>query len=306
MDDQKFEATLQRIKDDHERGASELARECLAIMAESARKTVVTDEGGLIELLRQRADKLARMRPSMATIQNLLHRWCELVSNEKHNGLAAMRLEAARYADELIEYSLRSVAETALQLATQVGPNCTLMTHSLSSTVLSVFRGLKKQGVKAIITESRPLCEGRLLATRLSEWGVPTTYITEAQIGIFVSQADAVIVGADSLLPDGSVINKAGTLLLALAAHDQGVPFYVCCESFKRRTEEMDEPVLEAMHPSELDAPSLTHVEIQNIYFDVTPARLISAWFDEQGMHRNEQAEDRNSSGAVDGGNSAE
>ena len=291
MDDQTFERALARIKEDHERGASELARECMAIMAESARKTVVADEAGLIELLRQRADKLALVRPSMATIQNLLHRWCELVSHEKHNGLAAMRLEAARYADERIEYSLRAVAETALQLATHVGPNCTLMTHSLSSTVLSVFRGLKEQGVKAIITESRPLCEGRLLATRLSEWGVPTTFITEAQIGLFVSKADAVIVGADSLLPDGSMINKAGTSLLALAAYDQSIPFYVCCESFKRRTEEMGEPALEVMDPSELDTPSLPHVEVQNIYFDITPARLVSAWFDEKGMHLNEQDE---------------
>lgn len=291
MDDQSFEQTLTRIKEDHERGASELARECLAVMAESARITVVADESSLIELLLQRADKLAMARPSMATIQNLLHRWCELVSNDKHNGLAVMRMEAARYADELIEYSLRAVAETALQVAAHVGPNCTLMTHSLSSTVLSVFRGLKEQGVKAIITESRPLYEGRLLATRLSEWGVPTTFITEAQMGLFVSKADAVIVGADSLLPDGSMVNKAGTSLLALTAYDQGIPFYACCESFKSHTEAMDEPELEVMDPSELDTPSLPHVEIQNIYFDITPARLISAWFDEKGMRLNEHDE---------------
>jgi translation initiation factor eIF-2B subunit delta len=287
MDEQTFETTLASIRADRERGASELARECLAVMAETARHTLAKDEAELNGLLHRRAECLAQARPSMAPIYNLLQRWLTLFNNERDVGLGTARVQAARLADELIEYSLRAVGETARQLASHLGPDRTLMTHSLSSTVLAVFRGLHGQGLKAIITESRPLYEGRLLAKRLSDWHVPTTLITDAQIGLFVSQADAVVIGADSLLPDGSLVNKAGSYPLALAARDQGVPFYVCCESFKRRSEAMGVPELEAMDATELDGPELSDVQVQNIYFDITPARLISAWFDEKGMHPN-------------------
>jgi len=163
-----------------------------------------------------------------------------------------------------------------------------LFSHSLSRTVLDVFKILSVQGAQAIITESRPLNEGHQLAKQLSEWHIPTTLITDAQMGLFISKADAVLVGADTLLADGSLINKAGTYPLALLAHENNLPFYVCCESFKRRTDTMGTPELESMSSSELQAPQYSGVKIENIYFDITPSYLITAWFDENGMHNNE------------------
>ena len=153
------------------------------------------------------------------------------------------------------------------------------MTHSLSSTVVELFRLLAASGggVCAIVTESRPLCEGHRLAERLSAWAVSTTLITDAQAGLFVGRADAVVVGADAVLADGGVVNKAGTYPLALLARDAGVPFYVCCESFKRRRPGLPAPEPEEMDAAELGAPELPHVTARNVYFDVTPARLLTA-----------------------------
>ena len=105
-----------------------------------------------------------------------------------------------------------------------------------------------------------------------------------------------VLIGADSILADGSVINKAGTYVLALVAHDQGVPVYVCAESCKRRPLQLPEPALEEMDPAELSPgePSLgPHVRVRNIYFDRTPARLISGWIDEHGVRLNSPSESR-------------
>jgi translation initiation factor eIF-2B subunit delta len=144
-----------------------------------------------------------------------------------------------------------------------------------------------------IVTESRPLYEGRLVATRLSEWAISTTLITDAQLGLFVPQADIALLGADSVLADGSVINKAGTYVLALAAHDHQVPVYVCAESFKHRPAHLPEPTLEEMDPVELSpaqTQSLPHVSVRNIYFDRTPARLISGWVDEHGVQLNDRS----------------
>ena len=279
MDEQRFKESLHMIETDRQRGASELARVCLTLIAESARNIAAKDGVELMRLLEQRAAKLALARPSMAPIRNLLDRWCSEITTEKD--LSELRLQAAHTAEALIDYSRWAVVEAAGRAASHIGPGKRLMTHSLSSTVLAVFQQLRGQGLEVIVTESRPLNEGHLLAKRLSEWAIPTTLITDAQMGLFGTQADAVIVGADTLLQDGGVINKVGTYLLALVARDQGIPFYVCCESFKRLTKGMETPELEHMEAAELGAPPLPGVDVQNVYFDITPARLVNAWFDE-------------------------
>ncbi len=76
-----------------------------------------------------------------------------------------------------------------------------------------------------------------------------------------------------------------GSYLLALAARDCGVPFYVCFESFKRTSRNAEEFELEEMDPAELSPPDLPGILVRNVYFDITPARLVTAWVDENGVH---------------------
>lgn len=279
----QFNLAIAEIRADRARGASELARRCLAILAEAARALPATDAVDLRERLLALAAELAVARPSMAPVQNLLRRWREECGIDAGMDLSLARRLAAERAEILIAASRRAVTECAAQAARLLGPGRTVMTHSLSSTVAEVCRLLKDDGLRMIVTESRPLEEGGRLAERLSAWRVPTVYITDAQMGLFVAQADAVLVGADSVLADGAVINKAGTGLLALAAGERGVPFYVCCESFKWRGAGESPPELEEMAPAELGAPGWPGVTVRNVYFDLTPARLVAAWIDETG-----------------------
>jgi translation initiation factor 2B subunit (eIF-2B alpha/beta/delta family) len=281
MSEEGFQSALDAFNANREQGASELARRALRILAESASSIPATTTAELMLLLNEQANSLVAARPSMAPVNNLISRW--LNGLRKHSGLepGPMRSAAVEEAEALIQYSEAAVLEVAQRTAHYLGPGRTLFTHSLSSTVAAVFEQLREQSVRAIITESRPLQEGYLLAGELSEWGIPTTLITEAQAGLFIGEADAVLVGADSLLPDGSLVNKAGSYLVALAAREQNVPFYVCCESFKRRSPEMGEPLLEEMAPTELGAPRFQGVEVKNCYFDITPPQLISGWIDE-------------------------
>jgi translation initiation factor 2B subunit (eIF-2B alpha/beta/delta family) len=279
----QFNLAIAEIRDDRASGASELARRCLAILAEAARSLPAADSADLREALRALAAGLATARPSMTPVQNLLGRWREGLNIDAGMELALVRRLAAERAEALIAASRRAVTECAAHAARLLGPGRTLMTHSFSSTVLEVCRLLKDDGLRMIATESRPLNEGGRLVERLSAWNAPAVYITDAQMGLFVAQADAVLVGADSVLADGAVVNKAGTSLLALAARERGVPFYVCCESFKRRGAAEPPPELEEMSPAELGAPDWSGVTVRNVYFDLTPARLVSAWIDETG-----------------------
>jgi len=286
MNQHSFNLALESIRNNHQSGASELARKCLSIVAESAYKTPADNATELKQLLMQRAAQLATIRPSMTPIENLLNTWHSTISLLPETELPVMREQAAVAANDLIKTSHQAVQQCATRAAEYLGPNQTLFTHSLSNTVMEVFKTLSSQGTQAIITESRPLNEGYLLAKQLSERHIPTTLITDAQMGLFITKADVVLVGADTLLADGSLINKAGTYPLALMAYEHSIPFYVCCESFKQRTEAMGTPELEKMSIAELQAPQLPGVTIQNIYFDITPAHMISAWFEENEMHQ--------------------
>jgi translation initiation factor 2B subunit (eIF-2B alpha/beta/delta family) len=281
MSEEEFQSALDAFNANREQGASELARRALRILAGSASSIPATTTAELMALLDEQANSLVAARPSMAPVNNLLNQWLEGVRKHSELELRLMRGAAVEEAEALIQHSEAAVLEVAQRTAHYLGPGRTLFTHSLSSTVAAVFEQLRERLVRAIITESRPLQEGYLLAGELSEWGIPTTLITEAQAGLFIGEADAVVMGADSLLPDGSLVNKAGSYLVALAAREQNVPFYVCCESFKRRTAEMGEPVLEEMAPVELGAPRFEGVEVKNCYFDITPTHLISGWIDE-------------------------
>ncbi|MFA7095184.1 MAG: translation initiation factor eIF-2B [Gammaproteobacteria bacterium] len=289
MDEHALRERIRPVVEDRTHGASELARICLAIGAEVALREEARSSAELHECLERLAAALRAARPSMAPVHNLLQRWLERLTGLSELELAAARQAAAAAADEVAQQALRATRETVRRACDFIGGGKTIMTHSLSSTVREVFHGLKDHDVRAIVSEARPLCEGHALTAQLADWGIPTTLITDAQMGLFVRQADLVLVGADSLTEDGAAVNKAGTYLLALAARDQGIPFYVCCETFKRRVPGMGALELEEMDPAEIAAPGRPQVTVRNVYFDLTPRRLISGWISEQGVQVWEQ-----------------
>ena len=286
MDDPAFETALHELRTDRVQGASELARRCLDLLARSAQVVPASECSELLDALVCRCDRLTAARPSMAPIQNLLTAWKSSLTGLDSSSLPALRSAAADKAREGIRESNRAMVKVLENSAGYIGSDKTIITHSLSSTVLGIFERLKDRNIRVIATESRPLNEGYILSRQLSEWSISTQLITDAQLGLFVTQADLALLGADSLLPDGSLVNKAGSYLLALAAHDKGVPLYICCESYKHRKAGLEKLRLEEMEEGELGMPGLPGVKVRNFYFDITPARLIDRWIDEAGVHK--------------------
>jgi translation initiation factor 2B subunit (eIF-2B alpha/beta/delta family) len=292
MDEAEFATGLRELTADRMRGASELARQSLALCARSARATPAASADALRGLLERRAAALVAARPSMAPIGNLLARWRDALGPVAGDELSMLRHRAEAAAQELIESSQQALGRAAAAAAKQIGDGKTIITHSLSASVSEALHRLRGRSTRVIVTESRPLLEGHTLARKLVQWGLGTTLITDAEVGLFVAEADVALVGADSLCADGSVVNKVGTYLLALAARDRGIPFYVCCESFKLRMLGMPPVELEEMDPGELAAPELGDLRVRNCYFDITPSRLVSGWIDEQGQRTRWEAND--------------
>ena len=105
----------------------------------------------------------------------------------------------------------------------------TILTFSRSGTIINVLKLWKKKNpnLNVIISESRPEFEGRLMAKELLKSGFKINLITDAMTGMFVKNVDAVIIGADAVLRNKNVINKTGSLSLALLCKHYKKPFYV-------------------------------------------------------------------------------
>ncbi|MFQ5759767.1 MAG: translation initiation factor eIF-2B, partial [Acidiferrobacterales bacterium] len=274
---------ISQIREDREHGASELARTCLDALARHTDSIEVTSNEALRRQLIELAQELQSARSTMAAITNLIGEWIAAVERLPAGNVSTLRDDIKSISTTLILASENAVSSAAAHAAELVGTGKTIITHSLSSTVVAVFERLVGN-VKAIVTESRPPSEGRRLAAKLSELGIETDFISDQQMGLFAKRADVALVGADTIAGDGSVIDKAGTYLLALAARDRGSPFYVCFESFKHSHVSPVDVALEEHDPAEIDPSKLAHVKAHNIYFDVTPPELVTAWISEHGI----------------------
>ncbi len=283
-------ARLTEIKEDRVNGASELSRRALMAMSTLAKLASAATQEDLLFQLRVFGRELMNSRPSMAPLTNLAGRLLYLVEAQAGTArtVEELRQLITVACHQLVEESQRAVREIAAHAFHFIHNGMTVFTHSRSATVYETFKVARSAGisVSAIVTESRPLFEGRTTARELSALGVPVTLTVDSAGGQVMRSADLCVVGADSVLSDGSVINKIGTFPLALSAREYDKPFYVLCEKskfnlrslFEHRCE-MEERETSEVLPYAPDAL----VTVKNPYFEKTPSRLISKLITEDG-----------------------
>lgn len=153
------------------------------------------------------------------------------------------------------------------------------------------------------VDETRPRNQGaRLTAWELGEAGIPHTVIPDNTGGHLMQHGmvDLVIVGSDRTTLNGDVANKIGTYLKALAAYDNGIPFYVALPSTSidwnlkdgiseipieqrdgREVTMMEGLLGDQIHEFRI-IPEKT--KVANYGFDVTPARLVTGLITERGI----------------------
>ncbi|MCD6479539.1 S-methyl-5-thioribose-1-phosphate isomerase [Candidatus Bathyarchaeota archaeon] len=211
------------------------------------------------------------------------------------------RIRAARWESvEELNRLMEAVAEEFIQRfrearkriedigSRRILPGTRILTHCHSSAVIGVLRAAKRRGIEfeVICTETRPLYQGRITAKELLEMGVRTTMIVDSAVRTFLKQVDLVLVGADAITSEGNIINKIGTSLIALAAQEARVPFYVVTEllKFDPQTIHGDYEAIEERAASEIwpDAPE--GLAIRNPAFDVTRRDYIHGIICEEGV----------------------
>jgi methylthioribose-1-phosphate isomerase len=154
------------------------------------------------------------------------------------------------------------------------------------------------------VDETRPRNQGaRLTAWELAQHGVPHTVITDNAGGYLMQKGlvDLCLVGTDRTTYTGDVANKIGTYLKALAAYDNGVPFYVALPSTTIDWDLADgrSIPIETRDPEEVShiygwdetAGAIRQVRLTpadspalNYAFDVTPARYVTGLITERGV----------------------
>lgn len=242
--------------------------------------------------LRAAAARLAAAQPSMACVAN----GCSYVL-----GALADELTPAQTEQALAERSQAFLAafDAAQQRALDVGARLvrdgeTIFIHSYTGTLLETFRRARALGKQFQIfaTESRPYCEGRFMVSELLKLGIPCTIVTDASIGSYIGRADKSLVGSDSILVNGNVVNKMGTYLLALACRERAVPLYAAGTIFKLSMASLRGDEVRMLRRGDDGAvpiapqglPAGAPIAVENTIFDETPARLFAGLITDQGV----------------------
>ncbi|MBY9002409.1 MAG: S-methyl-5-thioribose-1-phosphate isomerase [Candidatus Lokiarchaeota archaeon] len=167
-------------------------------------------------------------------------------------------------------------------------------------TALAPIRAAIEEGKKitVIADETRPRLQGaRLTAYELQYDKIPVKVISDTSSGLLMrlGKVDKVIVGTDRVSSD-AVFNKIGTYLVALAAKDNDIPFYVAAPTSTLSLQDtIDDVIIEQRDATEVSnilgkvqiVPE--GVECLNYAFDFTPFRLVSGIITEDGVFTPEE-----------------
>jgi eIF-2B alpha/beta/delta-like uncharacterized protein len=286
----ELEKYIRDIEDDKTHGANWLSNRALQVLNRVAQSSHAENSEELMRILRGYAMRMARSRPSMAPITNKLG--ALITSIDVGVSLGELRESVRHRVSELIEESGKNERKLVENCREVILRHEKVMTYSYSSTVLGVLLGLAVHEV--ILTESRPKLEGKDLAAYLVSKGLEVTFGVDSSMWTLMKGVDAVIVGADGVLHDGSIVNKVGTCLLALASREKGIPFYAVCDTWKFNVLNYigREVVLEEKEPDEV-VTGLRGVKVKNPYFEVVPSKLINGIVTESGLMNSSDIKDR-------------
>jgi len=263
-------------------------------------------------------DMLLATRPTAVNLRWALRRMHDVLHSQSHGDRFVLAWnEAAAICDEDVEVC-RAIGVHGLKIlgaaaAKKNGAPLNILTHCNAGWLACVDWGTALApiymahdagiSVHVWVDETRPRNQGASLsAYELGAHGVPHTIIADNAGGHYMQagRVDLCIVGTDRATKNGDVANKIGTYLKALAAKDNGVPFYVALPSPTidwTLASGMEIPIEERSADEVLKMTgrlpdgSVATVEIAapgspaaNPGFDITPARLVTSFITERGV----------------------
>nr|CDJ91417.1 Initiation factor 2B related domain containing protein [Haemonchus contortus]CDJ98368.1 Initiation factor 2B related domain containing protein [Haemonchus contortus] len=165
--------------------------------------------------------------------------------------------------------------------------NMNVLTHSYSKVVLETLITVHRAGTvfHVWVTESQPDGVGQQMQEALRKEGIDATLILDSAVGYLMERIDMVAVGAEGVMETGGIINKIGTLNIAIIAKTMNKPFFVMAESIKFVKEY---PLNQADIPEEFKYRTSTletkDLSIEHPMVDYTSPQYINLLFTDLGI----------------------
>mmetsp|Transcript_23727 Transcript_23727/g.50307 ORF Transcript_23727/g.50307 Transcript_23727/m.50307 type:complete len:306 (+) Transcript_23727:42-959(+) len=205
---------------------------------------------------------------SIASLCELFVRFVTRTALETRDFEACRRLIGER--GEQFALSVREAPRKIAKLgAPFVNEGGAVMTLGYSRIVTALLlEAAATKHFSVIVAESHPHGDGHRTARELLAAGVPVTMVEDAAVAYVIARCQMTLVGAEAVAESGGIINKAGTLQMAIVAHVCKRPFYVASESTK----------FARMFPlSQLDVPKTEQVRTHAAFVgqDPPPPQLV-------------------------------
>ncbi|EYU44301.1 hypothetical protein ABFS82_08G040500 [Erythranthe guttata] len=184
---------------------------------------------------------------------------------------------------------------------TKIRDGDVLLTHGSSSAVEMILSHAHELGkmFRVVIVDSRPKLEGQKLLRRLVGKGVHCTYTHINAVSYIMHEVTKVLLGASSVLSNGTVYSRVGTACVAMVAHQFRVPVLICCEAYKFHervqldsicSNELGDPdaISKVSGRNEINAldgwANTENLQLLNLTYDATPSDYVSMIITDYGM----------------------
>ncbi len=281
--------TARAIAEMEIRGAATIADAAASALRVQAAESTAETSDRFREEMRTAARRLHDTRPTAVSLPNALR---YVLADMDGESVAALRDSVVESAEEFCARLDRAQADLGQVGANRLRDGDTVMTHCHSTDALSCVEAAVEDGkeLSAVVKETRPRNQGHITARQLREVGVDVTLIVDNAAHRYLDDVDHVLVGADSIAADGSVINKIGTAGLAVSARDRGVPIVVAAQTIKLHPDTLTghTVAIEYRNESEVigddERAEVGDIAVDNPAFDVTPPRHVDAIVTERGQ----------------------
>jgi translation initiation factor eIF-2B subunit delta len=277
----RIESRLASIVEDRRSGASEMALRALRLFG-AIQPAPGVSAARYLRATHRLGKRVQRARPTVASIEGVVARLMyelDAASSEFDTARAVqaeVRDISLRLRDELGDVARRVVRHFTQRFGRIRRP----LVISYSSRVTQAIAAMRKPHVT--VCESRPALEGRRTAKLLRASSGSVTLITEAQIAIAMENCDGVVLGCDAIYPDGSIVNKAGSHLVALAADDRNLPVIVLGDTYKLT--DARGGAYETHPKKQVWRGAPQGVGVQNVCFERVPGSLVGYIVMENGV----------------------
>jgi ribose 1,5-bisphosphate isomerase len=275
----KLEETAQKIKSMEIRGAGKIARVAAAQLRDLSMRMGTGQLEDFNREMKKAAQLLVNTRPTAVSLPNAVR----AVMRYEGDSVEEAKASIKELADGFILNSENAVRKIGEIGARRVRDGDTIMTHCNSSAAISIMAAAHDNGknIHVLATESRPRWQGHLTIKQLDEKGIKTSLIVDSAVRYFMKEVDLVVMGADAVTVNGSVINKIGTSQLALAAHEARKNVIIAAETYKFSPKSLLGELIEIEERSSWEVlpdeklKDFSNVSVKNPAFDVTPREYI-------------------------------